>query len=56
MLCAIKADNIVTAMTMLSYHPGGLQNQFLLLGDAAGNLYAFNTRGQVALEHNAGKL
>ena len=56
MLCAIKADNTVTAMAVLSYQPGGLQNQFLIVGDVAGKLYAFNTRGQVAMEHDAGKL
>lgn len=56
MLCAIKADNTVTAMAVLAYQPGGLQNQFLILGDVAGKLYAFNTRGQIAMEHDAGKL
>lgn len=56
MLCAIKADTVVTAMAVLTYQPGGLQNQFLLLADTTGKLYVFNTRGQLALEHDAGTL
>jgi len=55
MLSAVKADSTVTAMTVLTHSPGGLQNQFLVLGDVQGKLYAFNTRGQLALEHDAGK-
>ncbi len=55
MLSAVKADSTVTAMTVLTHPPGGLQNQFLVLGDIQGRLYAFNTRGQLALEHDAGK-
>lgn len=54
MLSAVKADSTVTAMTVLTHPPGGLQNQFLVLGDVQGKLYAFNTRGQLALEHDAG--
>ncbi|DBB00194.1 TPA: hypothetical protein ACH3X1_014024 [Trebouxia sp. C0004] len=54
MLSAVKADSTVTAMTVLSLPPGGLQNQFLVMGDVQGKLYAFNTRGQLALEHDAG--
>ena len=54
MLSAIKADSRVTAMTVITHPPGGLHNQFLVLGDAKGKLYAFNTRGQLALEHDAG--
>ena len=55
MLSAIKADSSVTAMTVLSYPPGGLYHQFLVMGDMTGKLYAFNTRGQLAMEHDAGK-
>jgi hypothetical protein len=55
MLSAVKADSTVTAMTVLTHPPGGLQNQFLVMGDVQGKLYAFNTRGQSALEHDAGK-
>ncbi len=55
MLSAVKADSTVTAMTVLTHPPGGLQNQFLVLGDVEGKLYAFNTQGQLALEHDAGK-
>lgn len=55
MLSAVKADSTVTAMTALALPPGGLQNQFLVLGDVQGKLYAFNTRGQLALEHDAGE-
>lgn len=54
MLSAIKADSTVTAMTIISHPPGGLHSQFLVLGDAKGKLYAFNTRGQLALEHDTG--
>ena len=54
MLCAIKADTNVTAMAVLTYQPGGLHNQFLLLADTTGKLYAFNTKGQLALEHDTG--
>ena len=56
MLSFFKADATVTAMAVLTYQPGGVQNQFLLLTDSAGKLYAFNTRGQLALEHDAGLL
>ena len=55
MLSAIKADDTVTAMAVITFPPGGLQNQFLILGDQAGSLYGFNTRGQIAMEHAAGK-
>ena len=55
MLSAIKADATVTAMAVIAFPPGGMQNQFLVLGDHAGKLYAFTTRGQLALEHAAGK-
>lgn len=54
MLSFFKADTAVTAMGVLTYQPGGLQNQFLLLADTAGKLYAFNTRGQLTLEHDTG--
>lgn len=54
MLSAIKADSMVTAMTIILHPPGGSHNQFLVLGDAKGKLYAFNTRGQLALEHDTG--
>ena len=55
MLSAIKADSSVTAMTVLTYPPGGLYNGFLFMGDASGKLYAFSPKGQLALQHEAGK-
>ena len=55
MLSAVKADSTVTAMTVLTYQPGALHNQFLVMGDISGKLYAFSTRGQLALEHDAGE-
>lgn len=54
MLSFFKADTAVTAMAVLTYQPGDLQNQYLLLADTTGKLYAFNARGQLTLEHVAG--
>ena len=54
MLSFFKADTAVTAMAVLTYQPGGLQNQYLLLADATGKMYAFNARGHLAIEHDTG--
>lgn len=54
MLSFFKADTAVTAMAVLTYQPGGLQNQYLVLADTTGKLYAFNARGQLTLEHDTG--